>query len=117
MSNWLRGEWTTVTQEQTKIAWGGGKNGRYFRCMFCGHKFKANDEFRAIFTNCKSLDERGIPGGNPLTCRTCNPSGELEEMYEKWKQLHAEWDAVVDSPRFWWLKNQLTIQAEQGQFS
>lgn len=98
MSNWLKGEWTAATDKAVKASWSGGKNGVYFRCYFCGHRFAVGDEYRAIFTNMQSLRDRGIPGGNPLTCRSCNPSGELEEMYEKWRQMHA----VLDEPRFWW---------------
>lgn len=49
-ADWLR-DFVVVTPEQRKLPWSGGKDGKWFRCYFCGHKFIAGDEFRAIFTN------------------------------------------------------------------
>lgn len=102
MSNWLRGEWTTVVAEDLTKSWLGGHKAAYFRCQFCGHKFEVGDEFRCIFTNFANWKETGIPGGNPLTCRVCNPDGTLEEMYEKWKEMHRALDVFIKDPRYWW---------------
>ena len=78
----------TVTEEETHLNWSGGKNGKYFRCNLCGHKFKAGDTARFQFTN-------GTPGagGNPLVCLNCDGP----DVVERWKQMCE--DAHT---KFWW---------------
>ena len=75
MADWIKGEWQVATKEICEATWMGRRNGKYFRCAFCGHKFKIGDMWRRIFTN-------NVPnaGGNPLVCGKCNlPEEKLIE--------------------------------------
>lgn len=80
-----------ATAEDVQKSWSGGRNGKYFRCYLCGHKFQEGDIVRWQFTN-------DIPGagGNPLVCESCD--GPKEKVIEKWKAMHAE----ARSERMWW---------------
>jgi hypothetical protein len=79
-----------VTEEDCKINWAGGKNGLFFRCYFCGYKFKPGDYIRWQYSN-------NIVGGsgNPLVCEKCDCPEE--ELLEKWKKMHEE-----AKSKFWW---------------
>jgi hypothetical protein len=93
MTKWMT-EFVEVRKSDLKLPWSGGRNGKYFRCYFCGKKFVVGDEFRMIFTN--NLD--GIPGGNPLTCRPCFDEHEgAEGLAQLWKH---RWVEVKE--KFWW---------------
>ena len=70
-----------VTEEDTRRPWGGGANGKYFRCYLCGHRFQAGDVARWQFTN----DTPGA-GGNPMVCQACD--GTKEEIVARWRQMH-----------------------------
>lgn len=80
----------TVTANQLKLNWAGGKDGKYFRCGLCGHKFKEGDYARWIFTN-------DIPncGGNPFVCYDCDSI----DVKDKWKDHCAAWKDVKEV--FW----------------
>lgn len=80
-----------ATDKDCHTAWGGGKNGSYFRCAFCGYKFKPGDYWRWIYTN----DTPGA-SGNPSTCKSCD-TGDRASMVEKWKAMHEE-----AKSRMWW---------------
>lgn len=65
-----------ATEEKCKASWCGGKNGKYFHCYLCGHKFKPGDYWRWIYTN-------STPGasGNPMVCKKC----DTPDAVEVWK--------------------------------
>ena len=83
-----------ATEEDCGRAWGGGKNGKYFRCGFCGHTFHPGDYWRWVYTN----DTPGA-SGNPATCQACDTKDRVS-MIEKWRSLHAEVEAF--QKRHWW---------------
>lgn len=82
-----------ATKEECNAIWGGGKPGEYFRCGFCGYKFKQGDYYRWQFTN----DIPGAPG-NPLVCKNCDDVPE--KVRERWKEKWDEWQ----SDRWWWFR-------------
>lgn len=82
-----------ATKEDCKAPWCCGKDGIYFRCGFCGYKFKPGDWWKAIFTN----DMQGA-GGNHLACKICadlalNDTAKLREM---WRQHCNGWKKVKE---------------------
>jgi len=80
-----------ATAEDVKASWGGGKDGKYFRCKLCGHKFEVGDYYRFVFHNY----------GNIIICQSCddNPTA-------KWTEIHEEWERLKDG-KFWWFIHQL----------
>lgn len=87
MSNLLDGKPKPATEEQCKAAWGGGKNGKWFRCFLCGHKFKVGDIWRFV------------PGGkwcNFLVCEKCD--GPNEELRDRWGKMNKE----ARDGKYWW---------------
>jgi len=72
------GKTWVATESDCDARWGGGENGKYFRCHFCGYKFKVGDKVRWQYTN----DIVGA-SGNPLVCESCD-TGQ-EDVREKWK--------------------------------
>lgn len=84
----------TVTADDLRMPWGGGRSGEYFRCYLCGHRFVVGDVARWQYTN----DTPGA-GGNPMVCQSCD--GTKEQIVEKWKQMHAE-----QKGRMWWFCRQ-----------
>ena len=87
------GESWIATEVDCGRAWSGGSKGKYFRCYFCGHKFKSGDTVRWQFTN----DIAGA-GGNPLVCLKCDDGPE--KVIEKWKQMHKEYR----DDKWWWFR-------------
>jgi len=93
-AKWMS-EFVVADEETCKAPWAGGKNGKYFRCYFCGHHFVPGDLFRWIYSN----DSRG-PGGNPLTCKPCfDAHGGYEGLRDLWQLRHDELEQ-----KFWWAK-------------
>jgi hypothetical protein len=85
-----------VTEKNVNLPWGGGANGKWFRCYFCGHRFVIGDKFRSIFTNAK--DEHNTPGGNPLTCEKCFADFDgVDGLKAEWRRMHD-----VLKAKFWW---------------
>ena len=76
-----------ATVEDIKAPWSGGKNGKYFRCYLCGHRFREGDQYRFVF---------GKKLGNLMVCQACD-SGDV---LKKWSDLQEEWLKLSDS-RFW----------------
>ena len=80
-----------VATEKHCTRWGGmNQKGKYFRCAFCGYKFKPGDTVRCQYTN-------NIPGlwGNPLVCKDCDDTekkliSKLKKMKKKKEQLDKE---------------------------
>ena len=95
MSNFIKGEWQVADEKTCKALWSGGKNGKYFRCAFCGHRFKPGDKWRCQYTN----DTNGA-GGNPLVCEDCNLP--KEELIEVWKAKHKLWHDMHSFKGEWW---------------
>ncbi len=80
----------TVSEDDVHVPWGCGKDGKFFRCGFCGHRFVAGDTARWVYTN-------DIPEacGNPLVCAGCD--APREELVERWKAM---WEETRG--RMWW---------------
>lgn len=95
MSNdsFTNGKPRIATAQDCNIRWAGGRDGKYFRCYLCGHKFKEGDQFRWVFTN-------NIPGagGNPIVCASCD--ADNESVIAKWKSLQEEYKKAA-SGKFW----------------
>ena len=83
-----------ATKNDTLAHWGGGKPGEYFRCGFCGYKFREGDYWRWVYTN----DTPGA-GGNPFVCQTCD--GPRVDLLARWK---AKYDTVRQHREglYWW---------------
>lgn len=82
-------DWTdqkprVATAEDCRATWGGGENGKYFRCFLCGHSFQVGDVWRWVYT----------PRGNPLVCASCDGP----DVVERWEAARQE-----ARTRFWWL--------------
>jgi len=82
-----------ATAEECKAPWGGVKNGKNFRCGFCGHKFVPGDKYRWLFTN----DMPGY-GGNPFVCERCNDTTTV--LRQRWREKCDEYK----SPKWWWFR-------------
>lgn len=78
-----------VTDADCHKRWGGGRDGKFFRCYLCGHKFVEGDVVRWQYTNDTDA------GGNPMVCEKCD--GTREEILAKWEAMHAEANG-----RMWW---------------
>jgi len=78
-----------ATEKEVKARWSGGRPGEFFRCYFCGHKFKEEDLWRSVYTN-------DIPkaNGNPLVCENCDG----DDVVERWISINNE-----TLNRYWWL--------------
>lgn len=86
----------TVTEEDEHLDWSCGKDGKYFRCALCGHKFKAGDIARWQYTN----DVPGA-GGNPMLCQKCD--GPKEKIVAEIKRRLDEFNAE----RNWWFRRRI----------
>ena len=75
-----------ATEQDVVSPWGGAKNGKYFRCYLCGHKFQIGDYYRFIFSN----------SGNLMVCKEC----DKDDPAQKWTQLHEEWEKLREG-KFW----------------
>lgn len=96
MSKLFSGEMLIANAKTCKMSWSCGKNGIYFRCGFCGHKFVENDKYRAIYTN----DLNGACG-NPLVCEKCNDTND--SLREIWKDKN-KWISNLLDNEFWWVE-------------
>lgn len=74
-----------VTEQDLKAPWNGGKDGKYFRCYLCGHKFSLDEYYRFVFSNL----------GNVIVCRACD-----DDVIQKWTNLHNEWKELSNG-KFW----------------
>lgn len=91
----LDGSMQIANEKTCKAPWLGGKNGKYFRCAFCGHKFQSGDQWRCQFTN----DVAGA-GGNPLVCKSCD--APKEELVARWKAMWEQWNEIHRTNGQWW---------------
>lgn len=81
--SFIDGKPRVATQEDCKANWSCGKNGKYFRCHLCGHKFEVGDVWRFVYTN-------STPGasGNPLVCAKCDGPDVVERWAAMCKEAH-----------------------------
>ena len=85
--------WKAATEETCKAPWSGGKNGKYFRCNFCGHKFGVGDLYMLLYTN-----STPGAGGNPMTCKDCfDCYGSKDAAVEEWRKRLQE-----VKTKYWW---------------
>jgi len=78
-----------ANEDDVKMSWSGGKNGKYFRCKLCGHKFIVGDQYRFVF--CQRFT-------NVIVCKDCD--GTNEEVREEWIKLHEEFEELSNG-KFW----------------
>jgi hypothetical protein len=91
MASWNDQKPRIATEKDVKGSWGCGKNGKFFRCYFCGHKFKVGDQWRWVYSN-------GTTGafGNPIVCKNCDG----EDVLDRWKAKHDEFK----EDKWWWFR-------------
>jgi hypothetical protein len=94
MSKLFKQEMQTATAEDCRSRWGCGQPGEFFRCGFCGHKFKVGDKWQAIYTN-----DMPEAGGNPLYCAGCKSGPEA--LRRRWAEKCREWQRKIEN-EFWW---------------
>lgn len=83
MASWTDQTPQVATEEDIHAPWNGGKDGKYFRCYLCGHRFAVGDIWRWAYTSF----------GNLIVCNQCDGS----DVVGKWKSMHEE-----AQERFWW---------------
>lgn len=100
------GKQRIATEHDIKAPWGGGKNGKYFRCYLCGHTFAPGDKYRWVFSN-------DIPGaaGNPMVCETCDTGND--GVRQEWKSKHKEFEEMRRDPKWWWFWKQIDAEYSQ----
>lgn len=76
-----------ATEADIRSPWNGGKDGKYFRCYLCGHKFQVGDQYRFILSKAYT---------NFLVCAGC----DCEDVERKWIALHLEWYKLKEG-KFW----------------
>jgi len=76
-----------VDAEDIARPWSGGKNGKYFRCYLCGHRFVVGDTARW----------QDSKHGSFFVCSACD--GPKDETIQKWIDMKTEY-----AVRFWWFK-------------
>ena len=84
-----------ATEQDVTASWGGAKNGKYFRCYLCGHKFVIGDQYRFVF---------GKDTVNCIVCQLCD--GTDEEVRGKWRKLQDEFDEL-SSGKFWFFTKRI----------
>jgi hypothetical protein len=93
MASFTDGKPHIITEEMIKAPWSGDKNGKYFRCYFCGHRFKVGETFRWQYTN----DISGACG-NPLVCQTCDDGHD--KTRKNWKVKCNKFN----NDKWWWFR-------------
>lgn len=73
-----------ATAATIRMPWNGGKNGKYFRCKLCGHKFDEGDGYRWVYSRRFS---------NLMVCDSCDGP----DVLERWIAANEELER-----RFWW---------------
>jgi hypothetical protein len=90
--SFLFGDPQVATEADLRASWYGKRNRENFRCHLCGHRFALGDYWRCVYTNDMS---DGVPGGNPLVCRTCDEGNSA--VRAEWKRMHE----LVNQPKYW----------------
>lgn len=75
---WTNGLPRVATEKDCATSWSGGKNGKYFRCSLCGHKFAVGDVWRWVYAN-----DGSCPGGNFMVCQSCD-GPDVKERRADW---------------------------------
>jgi hypothetical protein len=88
--SFMDGKPFVATKQHLEADWYGGANGKYFRCVLCGHRFLLGDIVRFQYTN-------DVPdaGGNPLVCIKCD--GTKEQIVAKMRE---KMNAMMESMWF-----------------
>ena len=89
-----------ATDGDCKLCWSGGKNGKYFRCNLCGHKFKPGDAYRWVYYP-KVV--------NFMACDDCDG----DDVEERFQALADEFRGTLNQDRFWWFKKNERAVGEQ----
>ncbi len=84
-----------ATEENIHSPWNGYRDGRNFRCGFCGKKFKVGDIVRWVYTNDSNI--KGV-AGNPFVCSECD--APHSELIKKLSDIYQEF--IQD--KFWRLR-------------
>lgn len=82
------GKQRIATDEECKLDWNCGKNGKYFRCFLCGYRFEIGDKWRFIYGMRKTT--------NYFACDDCD-DGDNESMAQKGCEHYKEYKR-----RFWY---------------
>lgn len=83
-----------ATEKDVCANWSCGKNGEFFRCYLCGHKFQVGDYWRWVYNNTSSYDgKQKVNYGNFIVCKECDG----EDILGKWEKANIEL-----KERFWW---------------
>lgn len=77
-----------ATKEDLSANWSCGKNGKYFRCYLCGHKFVEGDYWRFVYAFHKHLT-------NFMVCEKCDG----EDVLDRWEKANQELEN-----KFWWAR-------------
>lgn len=85
-----------VTEEETRLRWSGGEEGKHFRCYLCGHKFRTGDTARWVYGGCRTFEVEGHKYGAPnfLVCDKC----DHPEVLDTWVNLLLELYT-----KYWWM--------------
>ena len=75
-----------ATERDVHGNWSCGKDGKYFRCYLCGHKFVEGNYWRFVF----DVDTHF---GNFMVCKKCDG----KDVRDKWKKNCEEL-----KQKFWW---------------
>lgn len=89
-----------AAEEDTKAQWSGGKQGEYFRCKLCGHRFQVGDYWRWVFV-------KGYV--NLIVCQKC----DTPDATEHWIQACRDWKLMKEHSPFWWFIAQLEEAVDQ----
>jgi hypothetical protein len=83
-NHWTKNVPQIATKEHCSIPWNGGKNGKYFRCYLCGHKFVPGDNWRFIYGKnvCRNI----------FVCRECD--GPDEELRQKFADIEKKYSWI-----------------------
>lgn len=76
-----------ATEKDCKARWACGANGKYFRCMLCGHKFQPGDIYRWVY--CTDIGVTNI-----IVCKDCDG----EDVKDRWKKTYVE-----SKQKYWWI--------------
>lgn len=64
-----------ATEKHCNANWNGGKNGKYFRCYLCGHKFVEGDGWRWVYGDTQTI--------NFCTCDSCDGDDVVERFLKQ----------------------------------
>lgn len=94
-----------ATEEDCAAKWSGGRNGIFFRCKVCGHRFVVGDVWRFVYMTSGDgvIGGMGIP--NALVCGACDGPDVRARIVEHWRE------AVT---RFWHLFDESDLRRAES---